>query len=58
MKTGRDQSQIAKLLRRHKSTISGELRRNADYWGYRPRQAVCATAERSQHSRNANTVVL
>ena len=39
MKAGHDQSQIAKLLDRHKSTISRELSRNTGSRGYRPKQA-------------------
>ena len=39
MKAGHDQTQIAKLLDRHKSTISRELIRNTGYRGYRPKQA-------------------
>ena len=56
MKAGHDQSQIAKLLDRHKSTISRELSRNIGSRGYRPKQAGEIAAERSQHSRNAYTV--
>jgi len=33
MKAGHDQTQIAKLLYRHKSTISRELNRNTGYRG-------------------------
>ena len=40
---GHDQTQIAKLLDRNKSTISQELSRNRGLKGYRPKQA-CATA--------------
>ena len=56
MKTGHDQSQIAKLLDRHKSTISRELSRNTGSRGYRPKQACEMSADRAQHSRNAPTV--
>jgi IS30 family transposase len=40
MKAGHDQSQIAKLLDRHKSTISRELTRNTGSRGYRPNAAM------------------
>ena len=56
MKAGHDQSQIAKLLDRHKSTISRELSRNTGSRGYRPKQACEISADRAQNSRNANTV--
>jgi len=36
---GHQQSEIAKMLDRHKSTISRELRRNRGLRGYRPKQA-------------------
>jgi IS30 family transposase len=39
MKAGHDQSQIAKLLDRHKSTISRKLSRNTGSRGYRPNLA-------------------
>ena len=56
MKAGHDQTQIAKLLDRHKSTISRELIRNTGSRGYRPKQAREFSAERAQNSRNAPTV--
>ena len=56
MKAGHDQSQIAKLLDRHKSTISRELSRNTGSRGYRPKQACEMSGDRAQHSRNAPTV--
>ena len=56
MKAEHDQSQIAKLLDRHKSTISRELSRNSGSRGYRPKQACEMSADRAQHSRNAPTV--
>ena len=39
MQAGHKQSEIAKLLSRHKATISRELRRNRGMRGYRPKQA-------------------
>jgi IS30 family transposase len=56
MKAGHNQSQIAKVLDRSKSTISRELSRNTGSRGYRPKQACEMSAERAQNSRNANTV--
>ena len=56
MKAGHDQTQIAFLLDRHKSTISRELSRNSGSRGYRPKQACEMSADRAQNSRNANTV--
>jgi IS30 family transposase len=56
MKAGHDQTQIAKLLDRHKSTISRELRRNSGSRGYRPKQACERSVERAQNSRNAPTI--
>jgi IS30 family transposase len=55
IKAGHDQSQIAKLLYQHKSTISRELRRNTGSRGYRPKQACDMSADRAQSSRNAPT---
>ena len=56
MEAGHDQSQIAKVLDRNKSTISRELSRNTGYRGYRPKQACEMYADRAQKSRNASTV--
>ena len=56
MKAGHDQSQIAKILDRNKSTISRELSRNTGSRGYRPKQACEMSADRAQNSRNASTV--
>ena len=55
MKARHDQTQIAKLLDRHKSTISRELRRNSGSRGYRPKQACELSVKRAQNSRNAPT---
>lgn len=49
-------TQIAELLGRHKSTISRELRRNAGFRGYRPKQACELALKRSESSRNARTI--
>ncbi len=56
MKAGHDQTQIAKLLDRHKSTISRELSRNRGLKGYRPKQACATATKRSEKSRNAATM--
>ena len=58
MKDGKTQSQIAKLMDRHKSTISRELARNTGNRGYRPRQACLLSEERSKGSRNAARITL
>lgn len=39
LKTGHNQTMIAKVLSVHKSTISREIRRNRGLRGYRPKQA-------------------
>ena len=57
MKAGHDQTQIAKLLDRHKSTISRELSRNRGLKGYRPKQACATATKRSEKSRNAATML-
>jgi len=56
MKAGHNQSQIARLLDRNKSTISRELSRNTGARGYRPKQACEISAQRALNSRNAPTV--
>ncbi len=56
MNAGHDQTQIAKSLDRHKTTISRELSRNHGLKGYRPKQACELTAQRYEQSRNAATV--
>jgi len=56
MKDGKTQSQIAKLMDRHKSTISREIARNTGNRGYRPKQACLLAEERSLGSRNATQI--
>jgi len=46
-KAGHDQSAIAQLMNRHKSSISRELRRNRGLRGYRPKQAHQLAQERT-----------
>jgi IS30 family transposase len=53
MKAGQNLQAIARILGRHKSTISREVLRNSGLRGYRPRQADLLCQERSQSSRNA-----
>ena len=53
MKAGQALSDIAKILRRHRSTIYREISRNSGLRGYRPRQAEELTRQRSEHSRNS-----
>ena len=56
MKAGQDQTQIARLLDRSKSTISRELVRNCGGKGYRPKQACELADSRSALSYHASTV--
>ena len=49
-------SEIARLLGRHRSTISRELSRGRGQRGYRAEQACRKAAERAQRSRNARRV--
>lgn len=56
MKDGKTQTQIAKLMDRHKSTISREIGRNTGLKGYRPKQACLLAEKRSLGSRNATQI--
>ncbi len=56
MKAQHNITQIARLLGRDKSTISRELRRNAGCRGYKAKQACELACQRSESSRNANTL--
>ncbi len=56
MKAEYDQSEIAKVLDRNKSSISRELSRNPGSRGYRPKQVCEMSAYRAQNSRNAIAV--
>ena len=52
LKMGHDQSEIAVVLKRDKSTISREVRRNCGLRGYRPKQVQrLALALRSSSPR-------
>ena len=46
MKAGHNQTEIASVLGRHKSTISREQKRNRGLRGYRPKQAHRLSVER------------
>jgi IS30 family transposase len=48
LKAEHDQTEIAMILGRHKSTISREIRRNTGLRGYRPQQAQRLSDERKQ----------
>lgn len=50
LKAELNQTEIAMILERHKSTISREISRNTGLRGYRPKQAQCLTEER-RHSK-------
>ena len=50
---GHQQNEIAKMLDRHKSTISRELRRNRGLRGYRPKQACLSRPRGRQAHRLA-----
>jgi IS30 family transposase len=52
-KAGHAQGQIARMMNRHASTISRELRRNRGERGYRPKQAHELSQARAQACRNA-----
>ena len=49
MKVGKTQTEIARILGRHKSTISREVARGSGRRGYRPRQAqnLCVKSVRN-----------
>jgi len=55
-KAGHNQSDIAELMNRHKSTISRELRRNRGQRGYRPKQAQELAMERMSAASNGPRV--
>ena len=46
LKTGCNQTEIAKTIEVHKSTISREVRRNQGQRGYRPKQAHAKAMQR------------
>lgn len=54
-KAGHDQSEIARVMNRHSSTISRELRRNRGQRGYRPKQAHEFSQARMQACENRSS---
>ena len=59
LKAGLNQTEIAMILERHKSTISREIARNTGLRGYRPKQAQCLAEDRRYtkvQSRISHTV--
>lgn len=57
-KAGHNRAEIARLLNRHKSTISREILRNTGKRGYRPKQAHVLAAARAKACCNAPRVSL
>jgi IS30 family transposase len=55
-KAGHDKSEIARLLERHKSTISREMTRNRGARGYRPKQAHARSQARIRAAENSPRV--
>lgn len=51
LKAGHNQTEIAQLIKVHKSTISRELRRNRGLRGYRPKQAHQFALDRRKKAR-------
>ncbi len=49
-------AEIARLLGRHPSTISREIKRGRGLKGYRAEQACRKASERASHSRNAKQI--
>ena len=61
MKAGHNHTDIADLIRVHKSTVSRELRRNRGLKGYRPKQAhqfVLNRRKKSRYRIKASTWIL
>ena len=52
LKTGLNQTKIAKFIGVSKSTVSREVKRNTGFKGYRPKQANQRTLERRQNADN------
>ncbi len=55
-KAGHDQSDIARLMNRHKSSIGREMERNRGERGYRPKQAHAFSLARMRASENGPRV--
>lgn len=56
LKAGHPKREIAKLMRRHPSSIGRELARNGGQRGYRPKQAQRLCETRADNSRNARRI--
>ena len=52
LKADHNQTEIASVLKRHKSTISREVGRNRGLRGYRPKQAQRLTDNRREAKRS------
>ncbi len=55
-KAGHDQSDIARVMNRHKSTIGREMRRNRGERGYRPKQAQAFSQARMRACENGRRI--
>jgi IS30 family transposase len=55
-KAGHDQSEIARVMERDKSTISRELKRNCGQRGYRPKQAQALSVARMRATDNGRRI--
>jgi IS30 family transposase len=55
-KAGHDQSEIARVMERSKSTISRELKRNCGRRGYRPKQAQALSLARMRARHNGRRI--
>lgn len=55
-KAGHDQSEIARVMERSKSTISRELKRNCGQRGYRPKQAQALSLARKRARDNGRRI--
>ena len=55
-KAGHDKSEIARLMERHKSTISRDMTRNRGARGYRPKQAHAFSQARIRAAENSPRV--
>ena len=51
LKIGQNQTEIAEVIGKHKSTISREVRRNRGQRGYRPKQAHQMTLNRRHKAK-------
>ena len=51
LKIGQNQTEIAEVIGKHKSTISREVRRNRGQRGYRPKQAHQMSMDRQKKAK-------